>query len=340
MLNDCTFSSVLQEAAVLLREMPRESGRVREAQKLVSNWREQYPQLNIGLLVDRPPGSLRVDYDLLLSHPDNGTIVMAWQGDDEMPWTVCHSDHSAANFVVSINDQHLSVQQALLLLRMSANGHPDLMASMVNQIILSEVVSQEDVAVTVEELQEAADRFRQSKGLLSAAAMRQWLEDMRLSQVAFEEMLEMTVKTRKVKERVTAERLDAYFESHRQEYDQVQLFEVKVATEELAAQLMNQAQEIGLLVATQKMLADSSLSGLEGTLTTRYADTLPSDLHSSPPGKIIGPYIENKQYVVAQVYSRQPAQLTGQTLDAVQEAVYQEWLAQKRAAATIRWHWM
>jgi putative peptide maturation system protein len=242
--------------------------------------------------------------------------------------------------VVSINDQHLSVQQALLLLRMSANGHPDLMASMVNQIILSEVVSQEDVAVTVEELQEAADRFRQSKGLLSAAAMRQWLEDMRLSQVAFEEMLEMTVKTRKVKERVTAERLDAYFESHRQEYDQVQLFEVKVATEELAAQLMNQAQEIGLLVATQKMLADSSLSGLEGTLTTRYADTLPSDLHSSPPGKIIGPYIENKQYVVAQVYSRQPAQLTGQTLDAVQEAVYQEWLAQKRAAATIRWHWM
>jgi putative peptide maturation system protein len=334
------FGSVLEEAALLLRDLPRGYRDVPEAQRRTADWRETHSGLDVDLLVDQPPGSLRVDYDLLLSHPDGGTLALTWQGAQGLPWLACYADHWAANFVVTVNGESITVQQALTALRMSANAHSDLMTDLVNQKILLQAVDQEKPPVTDEELEEAANRFRRANRLDTAADTFRWLEEMRLTQAQFEAMLEATVQSRKVKGRITAERLESYFEAHRDEYDQICLFEVRVPDPDMGEQLVAAAREAGLLTATEAMLRYPSMPLLEGTLAVRHAGTLPPPLRTASPGEIIGPYLAEEHYRVAQVYSRQAASLKGETRDAVQEAISQEWLAQQRTAATVHWHWM
>lgn len=144
----------------------------------------------------------------------------------------------------------------------------------------------------------------------------------------------------KVKQQVVAERLDAYVETHSDEYERVRFFEVRTPIEEAAERLVAEARKVELLAAARAMLCDSSQPLADGALTVRYAGTLPPPLRTASSGEIIGPYREEQQYLVAEIYGRQAARLDSETHDAVQEAVYQEWLAEQRARATIQWHWI
>jgi putative peptide maturation system protein len=335
------FGAVLQEAATLLRDLPRAYREVPEAQRRTAAWRERHPNLRADLLVDRQPGSIHVDYDVLLGDPSGGTLTLTWQGEDSLPWSVCDADHWAANFVLSVNGSDgVTVQQALLALRMSAAEHPDLLDELVHQKLLLQAIERDPPPVTAEELQEAADRFRRANGLHTAAETARWLEELGLPEDQFGGVLELTVQGRKMKQRVTAEHLEAYFEAHRDRYDQLRLLEVRVPAPELAERLAAEARGAGLLAATEAVLRDSSLPPVEGELVVRYAGTLPPPLRTASTGEIVGPHQEGRRYLVAQVYGRRAARLDNETREVVQEAVYQEWLARQRAAATVRWHWM
>ncbi|MFY0568498.1 TIGR04500 family putative peptide maturation system protein [Archangium lansingense] len=337
--DDSRLGPVLEQAATLLRELPHAYDAVREARRRVADWEAGHSGLHATLWVDQPPGSPRVDYDLLLSFPGDGSLGLSWRPDDGVPWTVCYADHWAANYVVTVNNQSLTVQQALMALRMGERSHPDMMTHLVNQLILFYVVEQERPSVTDPELQETADRFRQANGLHTAAATRRWLEELGLSQVRFEELIEKTAQSRKVRERVVAERLVSYFEAHRTDYDQVRLFEVNAPTAALTERMVAMAREIGLLAATEAMSREDSVR-LEGSLTTRFAGALHPALRVAQQGTVIGPYGAGARSWVAQIHGREEARLEGATREAVQEAAFQEWLVEQRAVATVCWHWM
>jgi peptidylprolyl isomerase len=295
--------------------------------------------LRADLVVDQPPGSLRADYDLLLGDPTGGSMALSWRPDDGEPWSVSYAEHWAANFVVSIDGEGVTVQQALLALRRSATAHPDLLAELVNQRLLLRAIEREQPPVADDELQDAADRFRRANGLHSAAESWRWLERMGLTQEQFEAMLTLTEQGRKIKECVAAERLDTAFEAHRADYDQVQLLEVQASTPALAEQLAIEARTVGLLAAAEARLRTMPATSLEGTFRRRYASALPPTLRAAATGEIVGPYGQPQRTLVAQVYCREAARLDGETRSAVEDAVFQEWLAQQQNAATVEWHW-
>ena len=341
------FGDLLQEAAALARELPRSYHDASEAQRRTTAWQEQHPDVRVDLLVDRPPGSPRAEYDLLLGDPAGGTLALTWREEDGLPWAVSYADHWAANYVVTVDDgrgagvdgQGITVQQALLALQMSAEAHPSILDELVSYQLLLQAIERERPATTAEELQQAADAFRRQKGLHSAAETLRWLEELGMPLAQFESMLEVTVQARKVRQQVVAERIDAYFEEHSAEYDRLRVLQVRTPSLDVAEHLAARAHAVGLLAAAAPLFSNVAVP-VEISVGTGFARTLPAELRAAASGETVGPFLDDRSCQIAYVYGRQAASLDAETRAAVDEAVFQAWLAERRAAATVRWHWM
>ncbi|MGZ8384209.1 MAG: TIGR04500 family putative peptide maturation system protein [Nitrospira sp.] len=334
------YACILEEAAELLRALPRGHGDASAAKRRISAWREKHPGLEAELLVDRPPGSLFVDYDLLLGHLGAGTLGLTWREDDGLPWSVHYADHWAANFVVTVNGKSITVQQALQTLRTAGTAYPDVLNELVNHQLLLEVAGRNEWPVSDEELQQAADRFRHACGLHRKVDMAAWLEQMGLSRDQFTALMDVSVRNRKAKEQVTADRIEPFFHANRDLYDQVGVCEVTIADENAASRLRNRARETGLPRATEEIAQSMLSSSFECVLTKKYAGTLPANVRNAVVGEVVGPGPSARGLLVAEILSRRKAELDDATRQAVQEAIYQEWLARQRASASIQWHWV
>src|SRR4051812_25408887 len=121
------FDVALMHGILLLRGLPRRREEGAEARKGMDSFRTAPPGGRADLLVDKPPASRKVDYDLLLTHPDGGTVALTWRADEGIPWSVQYADHWAANYVVTVDADHVTVQEALLALKLAGRRHPDLM---------------------------------------------------------------------------------------------------------------------------------------------------------------------------------------------------------------------
>jgi putative peptide maturation system protein len=281
-----------------------------------------------------------VDYDLLLEHPDGGTVALSWRADDATPWSVAYADHWAANYVLSVNDHAVTVQQVLLFLKLAGDEYPNLMTEVVDQTLIAQVMGESLPLVNGKERQAATDEFRNANHLCGADAMRRWLKDTGLSAARFEELVNRLIHRRKLEGRVTADRIQPCFEANRERYDTVRFFRVDTRHEAVAKRLIASARREGLLVATQTRLTNSEGRDLTGSLTSRYAFELPPKLANAAVGTVIGPIADGRAFWVAQVLERQPARLDAQTRAAISEQLFREWLAERRSQATVRWHWV
>jgi putative peptide maturation system protein len=251
-----------------------------------------------------------------------------------------YADHWAANYVVSVNDYHVSIQEALMALKLTGRRHPDLMAELVGDALMWQALEEDAPLVSEVELQQAADDFRSANGLCSAEATHRWLEEMQLSMAQFQRLLQGGLLTRKLKERVTEGGVQPYFAAHREQFDIVHCFRADAATETGARRLAEAARTDGLLAATQAQVAAAEGQDLQGSLMARHRHELPAALAAAAPGAVVGPVAEGQRYWVAQVLGQQPAQLDAQTRTAIRVQLFQAWLAEQRQRATVRWHWM
>jgi putative peptide maturation system protein len=334
------FDEAMMHGISFLRELPHRREEVLEARARLERFRETHPGIRADLLVDQPPASRRADYDLLLGHPDGGTVALSWLADEGVPWAVQYADHWAANYVLTVNARELTIQQALLFLKLTGDREPDLMTELVEQQVIALAIEEDPPPVSNEELQAAANEFRSASDLLSAEATHRWLEELGFSMGQFQERLRGVVQMRKLKERITADRVEPYFEAHRESFDLVQFFRVETPTEVVASNLAAAAREQGLLAATQAQTASTGGGDLKGSLISRHAHELPSALAAASPGAVVGPVAEGRRHWVTEVFSRQPAQLDAQIRAAIQEKLFREWIAKRREQAAVRWHWM
>src|SRR3954471_23223392 len=127
------FNAAVVHATEFLKSLPRTREQERSANELLNQFRSQHPDVRADLLMDQPPGSIRVDYDLLLGESDNGTLALSWRADNEDPWVVQYTEHWAANFVVTVNEHNVRVQDVLLLLKMIGQRDNRLLEDIVDQ---------------------------------------------------------------------------------------------------------------------------------------------------------------------------------------------------------------
>lgn len=335
-----TTGDRLASALDLLRGLPRDRQQVHAARQRVDEWAARLPEAEVALVVDQQPGSARVDYDLLLNDPGGGTVGLTWRADAGEPWLVCHADHWAANGVVTVNGNTATVQQAMMTLRLAGMTSPSLMTMLVDHQIVMEFVEREHIAADAADVQAASDAFRRAMGLHSRDETLRWLAEFGLTPARFEQMVESTVKSLTVRERVVAGRAETYFHDHRDSFDRVLLVRASAPTEAVACRLRDRAAGMDLMSAAKATLCEHPQSGIDVAMTTCHAGELPGPIASATTGAVAGPLADGDRWYVAQIVHRHPACLDEGTRQAVDEVLFEAWLAEQRANATVEWHWM
>jgi hypothetical protein len=177
--------------------------------------------------------------------------------------------------------------------------------------------------------------------------MRDWLASRRLTPVQFEDMLTATLLVRRLRHSIATERMQTYFDAHRSEFDQVHVVEVRAATQADAERVLSAAHSGGSLLATaERLLDEPEPPSITLSLRACFAADVPAAVRASVGlgGAIIAePQVAGQRaeepIVLMQVRRSMPATLDDRTRQAVEEAVYQEWVAERRAAADVQWHW-
>lgn len=335
-----SFQQALSDAVGLLRDLPRKRSEVENAHACFRRFGTSHRGLRCDLLVDQRPGSDEADYDILLGAPEGGTVAVTWRPDEGVPWTVQYSDHWAANYVLTVNGLHTSIQSALIYLSTTLNRKPHLMEDLVNRSLIQEALDASLPAASSKEIQKAVDDFRISQGLYSAAATRQWLEEMRLTMEALRELVMYNVRRRKLRRRVTAAMARPYFEAHRNGFDVLMIFRAQTTSKAVAVSLAKVARTSGLWKALQKFRRDSRPPTPNGQLASGYSRDLPPEFSSASPDMIIGPERSSEGYWVGQLLQRKAAGFDGSTRARIEDLVFEDWLAERRKHASIRWHWV
>ena len=333
-----SFEQTLTDAVALLRQLPRDRKLAEDVRARFQRFRAAHRGVRCDLLVDQPPGSNQADYDILLGAPDGGTVAVSWRRDDGVPWTVQYADHWAANYVLSVGDLHTSIQSALIYLNVVLNRQPNLMKDLVDKSLVQQAIRESPPRVSDKEIQRAVDSFRASHGLHRASDTRRWLEEMNLTTEALRELAAYNVRAANLKKRVTARRLRPYFEAHRQDLDVLTVFRVQASSRAAAAKLAQNAKRGGLWAALQKR--GSPASTVKGQLATLHACELPSPFAGLSAHAIAGPYRSDGEYWVGQVLQKKAARFDAVTRAKIEDLLFDDWLAEQRKRASLRWHWI
>ncbi|MEU1881682.1 TIGR04500 family putative peptide maturation system protein [Streptosporangium sp. NPDC020072] len=328
------FAAALESGVRLLRGLPRRRAHVEEARRTVAGWALEHPDLRAQLVVDERPGTPVVDFDLLVEDPQGGTVALTVQAEDGVPWLVDHSTHWAAGQLVSVDDVHLSVAQALTMIkslsRRDATPHDEI----VDQCLILNEVGKETEPVATEDLQAAADEFRRGRGLYDRATTLAWLTEMGMTPEQFETYIGGIARRRAFRRRKEAELGAARLAADPRAFDLVRVVWVTGQENAVAARAGDLAR-----VHDGGLAALAAAGDVETTIAERPAVELPEPLRDVAPGATAGPVPYGGAWLAGTVLARQEARADERTLAVAGRVAFSEWLAGRRAQATVEWHW-
>jgi putative peptide maturation system protein len=291
----------------------------------------------VDLLVDAPPASDTVDYDILLHDPAGGVVALSWRPGGQTPWGILYSDHWASNYVASVDDHHMTVQQALTYLRLRGESTPDLLAEIEEQLLIGRALEEDPPEVSEAEVSNAARAFRVSRGLLSAEAAAHWLRQSGLSEKQFENLMRRQAGINRLIDRVAgAAEVETCWNSRSRDFERVSVASALISNWNVAATLVEKARQTGLLSAAESMAPHS----VEAEMRTHFAIDLPPAIAFAPAGALTQPEAEPAFRIrIRQVVARAPAALNDVTRQRIRDLLFSEWLAAQKQVAAIRWHW-
>lgn len=330
----------IDDSIGLLRKLPRKREELQKAHAYLKRFKKNHPNTRIDLLVDQPPGSLSVDYDIFIGQQDGSTIAISWRPDNGIPWSAEYADHWAANYVVTVNDRHVTIQQALLFFKYIGWDQSDLMQELVDQQLIFDAIEEHSFSVREEEIQSAANEFRITNGLLTVEATQRWMREMGLSVERFQEILKWGIQAQKLQAHVTRNEEKPYFEAHRKELASIQTFQVETRSKSVANRLIKTARHIGLLSATNALISSSANKEIMGSIIWRRINEIPHIPANPSIGTMVGPVKNGSRYWVAQVLNKHEAQLDTETRAFIRDTLFHSWLANRRNEANVQWHWI
>ncbi|MER7419709.1 TIGR04500 family putative peptide maturation system protein [Micromonospora peucetia] len=314
---------LLDEALTLVRELANGRVGLRDARKRLAPLRDRWPQVDPAIVRDEETADGSVSFDLLLREPA-GTVSVAYSPAPALPWplrgAIRHSDHHLAR----IGTRTLRVGEALTALDFLWFDH-DVLARLVDTGLVAAELEQHPVEVTDAELQVAADAYRRAKGLLDPAATTRWLTERGLSTEDFADLVADTVAVGRLREAVVAGRVADWFARHRSSFDTLVLAWIADATPPTGRE--------AALAAVAAAVRDGRAAGVLRTVAASAAPEV-RDATGPVATTVAG------MAVTAVVVAREPAELDATTRPLVERAVFDEWLADRRAATDVEWFWL
>jgi foldase protein PrsA len=243
--------------------------------------------------------------------------------------------------VASVQGTDLSLHDLLHGLKLRGQLTP-LIAEAAAEKVIAAAAAREGIRVSDEELQKAADAFRQRRGLNKAADTERWLAGNRLSAADLEEGLQRDLLRQKVADVVTRGEVEKAFAENRARFDRARLRQLVVAQEGVAQELLSRLQEDGADFAdlARQHSIDPGTRASGGSLgivqRTGLPATVAAAVFSAGAGDVVGPLKTDGGHVLIQVEELLLGKLDGPTAAALQKSLFRDWVARQVRNGAVR----
>jgi putative peptide maturation system protein len=336
-----SLQAAVRDALALLSTLRKERVPTDEAMSRLRALRERHPAHWMNMVWERETFGDVIHYDILIGS-EGDTLSLSYCADEETPWPVRGLQRINESLVVRVNDDPIYIHQAITSLdyawhTLHVSRH------LIDMSLIDQELRLRPVEVTDEELAEALTAFRRKRRLFTVAQVERWMHDHGTTQVQLETHLRDDVARAKLRARVSAGREDAYFHDHRADFDRVQVARLYTPSEEQALKLHAQLRErpedflaVAQTCFLERGQEDSLFMTLQrGELHPEQAELL----FSTRPGQVTLPVPSGDGYELAQVLAFVPARLDAVTRQQVRDALFEQWLEERRRTARVEWFW-
>ena len=241
---------------------------------------------------------------------------------------------------VRINGQPIHLEELLHTLKVLGKLE-DLLEQVVEDRLIAEAVRAEGLVIDDDELQKAANAYRQSQGLHKAAETRAWLDKHYLTVEDLQSRIERPLWRRKLAEHLARGQTERYFAENRALFDRARLAQIVVDREGVAAELLSQIADDGadFAVLARKYSLDAQTrqaGGFVGVVARKsLSSAIEAAVFGARPGDVVGPFQTAKGYHLIKVEEILPAQLDPRTTETIRERIFADWLRQRKTQAQV-----
>ena len=212
---------------------------------------------------------------------------------------------------------------------------PSLTDEIVKRRIIAQTSEAEGVTVELEELQQAADRFRFNQHLESEEATWIWLKRHHLSLEDFEELVHAELLSTKLAQHLFADKIIPFWVEHQLDYVQVVMHEIVLADQDLAMELFYALKEgeIGFWETAHQYIQEPEIrraGGYRGLL--RRKDLRPemsAAIFAAKPPQLLKPLVIDQRAHLILVEEFIQPELTDQLRSKILSDLFSDWLAQQ-----------
>jgi parvulin-like peptidyl-prolyl isomerase len=245
---------------------------------------------------------------------------------------------------LSVGEQSISLGQAMQYLQRSSKLAPFVTEIVGQHLLLQELASRNDLEVSIAELEEKVQSFRNQENLTAPDSFQEWLTSKGLSYGAFHNLLTEAIKLEKLKIQLTEKSASEYFAQNHEILDLVKLTFIVVKNQEIAdgfRQRMNAGTSFDEIVS--ECLNESFLKHSDQVVVkqgTLRRGQIPPELQESVKnsvwGQSIGPIEINQQWWLLKVDEIQAAQLDNTLKQQIETEFFKKWLVEKIQQSPVK----
>jgi putative peptide maturation system protein len=331
------------DALNCLMTIDRERTRPRDAQRRLAEVAAVHPRVGMELVWEEESYDGSLHYDALLRPEHDATISLGYCRDPGLPWPLRGVRRWSDADLAQVNGRLLKMQDAVAHLDVLWQEAP-IMNRMIDTCLIREELDAHPIELSDADLQFGVDGLRRAHRLFTPDATQRWLQERGMTHGQLEQLAADNLTGLRLREKIARGRVDSYFEAHRSEFDCAHIARFECDLEETALTLRHRVNEEkqDFLEATRDLFPPSPRFARYFFTTLRRREVLPelaAAVFEAEPGALVGPTSIDGGYALTHVLALSPARLDDWARAAIQQLLFDEWLAERRQRAHVTWYW-
>jgi parvulin-like peptidyl-prolyl isomerase len=239
---------------------------------------------------------------------------------------------------ITVNGATIDIKEAIRLSFL--HDDDQFVQNTIDFMLINQGAGKADIANTDEELQLAVDELRYQRGLESAEKAQQWITENNLDLLVIQNGINNMLVRNKLRSSIPDSEIEAYFAEHQREFDRVELYSIRVDSEELAQELYAQITEEDAnfhLLALEHSQDEVTRpkAGYVGKMTrSDMTGEIEAAVFKAQPGEVVGPMKTEQGYNLFLVKDIRKASLEKEK-DRIQITLFTQILNKLHAEAKI-----
>jgi putative peptide maturation system protein len=240
---------------------------------------------------------------------------------------------------MEVNGETVDLQEVLRAAKFW--GELGFLERVADALLIRQEAGRRGLAVSDEELQQAADAFRAARELHKVEDLERWLAARQLSFEDWEAQLEDESLTRKLRAALTSGQIEQRFAEQKLSFDAATVSWIFVGEEDLArelrAQILEEGADFHALARQHSRDEENRAAGGYAGLIKRGELAAEADaaVFGAQAGEVTPPIKINQGWYLFKVEALHPATLDAATRETIQAQLFKEWLAEQRRKARI-----